>query len=140
MEKENALIGMTAQPTEAEVAAVLDKSAPVWTEFVRWMADVQGVAEQEGKSSSPKYGWSLRLKRKKRTIVYLGPCKGCFRVAFVLGDRAVEAARACGLPKPVLHALEEAPHYSEGTGLRLLVKARKDLAAVRKLVLVKLAN
>ena len=104
-----------------------------------WLA-TQGVAEQEWKSSSPKYGWSLRLKLKKRTIVYLGPCDGCFRVAFVLGNRAVAAARQSGLPKPVLKLLDEAPRYAEGTGLRLMVKGPKDLAAIRKLALVKLAN
>lgn len=140
MENENAFIGITAQPTEEEVAAVLDKSAAFWTEFLHWMADEQGVGELEWKSLSPKYGWSLRLKRKKRTIVYLGPCKGCFRVSFVLGDRAVEAARTCGLPKPVLKALGEARRYAEGTGVRMIIKESKDLAAVRKLALVKLVN
>jgi hypothetical protein len=40
----------------------------------------------------------------------------------------------------VLKLLDEAPHYAEGTGLRLVVKAAKDLAAIQKLALIKLAN
>jgi hypothetical protein len=36
--------------------------------------------------------------------------------------------------------LDEAPHYAEGTGVRLIVKAQKDLAAIKKLALIKLAN
>jgi hypothetical protein len=40
----------------------------------------------------------------------------------------------------VLKLLDEAPRYAEGTGLRLMVKGPKDLAAIRKLALVKLAN
>jgi len=104
-----------------------------------WLAE-QDVTGQEWQSVSPKYGWGLRLKLKKRTIVYLGPCDGCFRVAFVLGDGAVAAARQSGLPKTALKLLDEAPHYAEGTGLRLIVKAQKDLAAIRKLALIKLAN
>ena len=51
---------------------------------------------------SPKYGRSLRLKLKKRTIVHLCPCDGSFRVAFILGDRAVKAARQSDLPKSML--------------------------------------
>jgi hypothetical protein len=135
----NAFIGKTTLPTPEEVAAALGPATDEWKQLVDWLA-TQGVAEQEWKSSSPKYGWSLRLKLKKRTIVYLGPCDRCFRVAFVLGDRAVAAARQSGLPKPVLKLLDEAPRYAEGTGLRLMVKGPKDLAAIRKLALVKLAN
>ena len=61
-------------------------------------------------------------------------------MAFVLGDRAVQAARQGDLPKPVLKAIDEAPRYAEGTGARLIVKGAKDLPAIRKLALIKLAN
>jgi hypothetical protein len=44
------------------------------------------------------------------------------------------------LPKAVLKIIDEAPRYPEGTGVRLEIAARKDLAAVRKLAEVKLAN
>jgi hypothetical protein len=80
------------------------------------------------------------MKLKKRTIVYLGPCDGCFRVAFVLGDRAVAAARKSDLSKSALKLLDEAPRYAEGTGVRLMVKASEDLADVRRLAIIKLAN
>jgi hypothetical protein len=139
MEIPNAFIGQPAQPTDAEIAAALGPTAETWKQLLDWLA-AQGASIQEWKSSSPKYGWSLLLKLKKRTIVYLAPCDGCFRVAFVLGDRAVAAARQSDLPKPVLKLLDEATHYAEGTGLRLVVKAAKDLAAIRKLALIKLAN
>ena len=61
-------------------------------------------------------------------------------MAFVLGDRAVAAARKCNLSKGALKLLDEAPRYAEGTGMRLMVKAAKDLAAIKKLALIKLAN
>jgi len=139
METPNAFIGKSTQPTANEVAAALGAATGPWNDIIQWLAE-QGVTEEEWKSSAAKYGWTLRLKLKKRTIVYLGPCAGCFRVAFVLGDRAVTAARGSGLSKPVLKALDEATRYAEGTGLRLMVKAARDLAAVRKLALIKLAN
>jgi hypothetical protein len=135
----NAFIGKTTQPSETEITAALGLTAALWKQLVGWLAE-QEVAEQEWKSSSAKYGWSLLLKLKKRTIVYLGPCNGCFRVSFVLGDRAVAAARQGDLSKPTLKLIDEAPCYAEGTGVRLMVKAPKDLAAVRKLALIKLAN
>jgi hypothetical protein len=139
METPNAFIGRTTLPTTQELSAALGSTAAEWKQLVDWLAE-EGVADQEWKSSAAKYGWSLRLKRKKRTIIYLAPCNGCFRVSFVLGDRAVAAARESDLPMAVLKLLDEAPRYAEGTGLRLLVKGPKDLAPIRKLALIKLAN
>lgn len=140
MDTPNAFIGKPGQPTEEEIQAALGASAEAWAELVNWLVTEQGLDGQEWKSSSPKYGWSLRLKLKKRTIAYLGPCDGCFRVAFVLGDRAVKAAREAGLSKPILKLLDEAPRYAEGTGLRLMVNEPEDLAGIKKLALIKLAN
>lgn len=140
MDIPNAFIGKTAQPTSDEVAAALGSTAIVWKEFLDWLEDEKGITEQEWNSSSPKYGWALRMKLKKRNIVYLGPCAGCFRVAFVLGDKAMAAARETKLSKSVLKALDEAPHYAEGTGIRLMVHESKDLAPIRILAAVKLAN
>src|ERR1017187_4350106 len=140
MDIPNAFVGITVQPTEKDIYAALGPSATTWKELVDWLARELGVAEQEWKSSSPKYGWSLRLKLKKRTIIYLGPCNGCFRASFVLGDKAVAATRTISLPKPDIKLIDEAPHYAEGTGLRLIVKTAKDLAAIRILALIKLPN
>ena len=139
METPNAFIGKTTLPTEQEVSAPLGPTAVVWKQLLDWLAE-QGVADQEWKSVSAKYGWGLRMKLKKRTIVYLGPCAGCFRVAFVLGDRAMAAARQADLSRTALKLLDEAPRYAEGTGVRLIVKAEKDLGAIKKLALIKMAN
>jgi hypothetical protein len=139
MEAPNAFIGKMTLPSDQEVSAALGATAELWKQLLDWLAE-QGVADQEWKSVSAKYGWGLRMKLKKRTIVYLGPCAGCFRVAFVLGDRAMAAARQADLSRTALKLLDEAPRYAEGTGVRLMVRASEDLADVRQLTLVKLAN
>jgi hypothetical protein len=139
METANAFIGKTTRPTEAELEAALGSTAALWKQLVSWMAE-QGAAIQEWNSYSPKAGWALRLKQKKRNIVYLAPCAGHFRIAFIFGDRAVAAAREGNLSKSTLKLLDEAPRYPEGTGLRLMVKAAKDLAAIKRLALIKMAN
>jgi len=139
MENPNAFIGKNTQPTAEEVIAVLGPTAAVWKELIDWLAE-QNVVDQEWKSYSPKACWSVRLKVKKRNIIYLSPCSGCFRVAFIFGDKAVAAARQADLSKSTLKLLNEALRYPEGTGLRPTVKSPKDLAAIRKLALIKLAN
>ena len=132
----NAFIGRTKAPTDAELSAELGAVRVLWDELLADLA----LPVQEWHSYSPKAGWSLKLKLGKRTIVYLAPCHGSFRVAFVLGAKAVEAAHQCKLSKAVIKLIDEAPRYPEGTGVRLEIATRKDLAAVKKLAGVKLAN
>ncbi len=140
MDIPNAFIGRKDRPTEREVLSTLGKSAAYWQDFISWLAGEPGVTGQEWKSISPKYGWSLRLSVKKRNIVHLSPCVGCFRVVFILGDRAVKAALESGLPKGIADEIRGARRYAEGTGIRLLVNGARDLPAIRKLALIKLAN
>ena len=136
----NAFVGKAKKPTEEELAAALGPAKPVWDRFIAGLAEKNGVDVQEWSSYSRKTGWSLRLKRKKRTIVWLAPCRGCFRVAFILGDKAMKTARECQFPKRVVKILEEAPKYPEGTGVRIAVKGAKDIAVLKKLGEIKLAN
>ena len=50
-----------------------------------------GVSDQEWKGVVvKKYGWSLRLKKKGRNILYLSPGKDCFMTSFVLSDKALD--------------------------------------------------
>jgi hypothetical protein len=137
MDIPNAFVGCKEPPTEKEVQAKLGPSTGAWKELIAWLAE-QGIAGNEWKSVSPKYGWGLRPALKKRTILYLGPCEGCFRVSFVLGDRAVAAALESDLPKNILKTITEARRYAEGTGIQLIVAKKEELDPVRKLAEIKL--
>lgn len=139
MDFPNAFIGKKTQPTPNDVAAQLGAATASWNELLAWLK-TQGIECKEWKSISPKYGWSLRPAVKARTIVYLGPCANCFRASFVLGDKAVAAAKASDLPKPLLEQIATARRYAEGTGVQMLVREPADLRAVEKLVEIKLKN
>jgi hypothetical protein len=140
MDTPNAFIGKTTEPTAGELSAALGRTATLWNQLVDSLCKEQAGIYQEWYSLKPKYGWTLLLKFKKRRIAYLGPSSGCFLVAFILGDKAVAAARESSLSRPVLKLLDEAPLYAEGTGLRLVVKTTRDLPTIRKLAQIKLAN
>jgi uncharacterized protein DUF3788 len=137
---ENAFIGKAKQPTAKELAAELGSSTELWNELVAGITKECGITEQEWNSPYPKYGWSLRLKRKKRNIIYLGPSHGCFRVSMVLGDKAMAVARNLDLPKAVKKTVKEAPHYPEGNAIRIEIKSATDLEPIKKLAKVKVEN
>jgi len=136
----NAFIGRTGRPTGSDLAKALGPAKPVWDGLIADLAAQHDVGIQEWNSYSLKAGWSLRLKRGKRTILWLVPCEGCFRVSFILGDKALLAARQSGLSARALRALDQAEKYPEGTGVRLLIKGPKDIPTVKKLAEIKLRN
>jgi hypothetical protein len=141
MEYVNAFKGQENRPTVLEIATALGPTADLWEQFVQWMADEEGVTEQEWKGIVvKKYGWSLRLKQKSRNIVYLGPGVGCFMVSFVLSDKALAAAKKTNLPNAVAAVIAAAPRYPEGNGVRLIVKRAADLRAIQRIAAIKLAK
>lgn len=90
--------------------------------------------------ASKKTGWGLRLKREKRTILYMTPCRGYFMASFALGEKAVKAAHESDLPASVLKIIDSAKKYAEGRGVRLEVRSAEDVRNVEKLAMVKMAN
>jgi hypothetical protein len=136
----NAFIGKAKKPTDAELATALGPAKAIWDQLLADLADECGIVDQEWNSYSPKAGWSLRLKHEQRNIVYLSPRQGCFLASFALGDKAMQAARQCKFSPTVIKIINEAKKYAEGTGVRLQVKAPKDIESVKKLAAIKLAN
>lgn len=136
----NAFIGKTTPPTDSELARVLGSAKAVWDQLLADLAQESGVSGHEWKCHSPKWGWSLRGKRKERTIVWLSPAESVFNVLFILGGKAMQAARESKLPLRIVKVIDEAPKYPEGTGVRLEVKSPRDLGTLKKLAAIKLAN
>jgi len=134
----NAFIGKSGPPTDVELTGELGDSRRLWDHLLARLASECNVVDREWNSYSKKAGWSLRLKVKKRNILYLGPCHGSFRVAFVLGDRAVAAVSSSKLPRAILELVENGQHYPEGTAVRFDVGGAKDVDAVLKLAAIKL--
>lgn len=136
----NAFIGKPHPPTDAELAEALGPAKALWDRLLANLAVKHNLTAQEWNSYSPKAGWSLRLKHKDRNILYLGPSQGAFRVAFVLGDKAVAAAHKSNLPQSVIQIFNEAKRYAEGTPVRFETMKAKDMESVVKLAGIKLAN
>lgn len=131
-EARNAFAGQASQPTEADLEASLGGAKPVLDNLIAILAAEHGVTVTEWRCYSVETGWSLRLKRSKRTIVWLSPCAGCFQVVFILGAKALQAAGR--------KALDHGVKYPEGTCIRLLVKNARDLGVVKELAVAKIGN
>lgn len=136
----NAFAGQTAQPTESQLVATLGDRYELWQHLVADLTDELAIDTAEWHTSSVKHGWSLRLQAKKRNITYLGPRDGWFGASFILGDKAVGAAKRSGLGSGVLRLIAESKRYPEGTAVRIEVSSESDLPIVKKLAKIKIEN
>lgn len=136
----NAFAGHAKCPTQKAVESALGESHPLWKQLVAELKRELKLDGEDWHSSGVKYGWALRLQLKKRNIVYLGPRFGSFVATFVIGDKAVAAAKKSDLPTYLLKIIAEAKRYPEGTALRIDVSKPEDLEAVKILAKIKIEN
>ena len=128
------------QPDDQELIRILENTKPLWDDLISHIeTEFEPVTRRWG-FSRPTARWFLRLIRKKRTILYLIPQDRHFLTAFVFGEKATAAIRAGDLPKAVVAAINEARVYAEGRGVRLETRTRKDVATMKKLAAIKMAN
>ena len=126
-------------PVAAEVARVLGEASGRWDELRAHVAATCPPVSEEWGFPGAKYGWSLRLRRKERILLYLTPQEGRFLAAVVLGDRAVAALPGSGVSAHVLSLFAAAKRYAEGTGIRLEIGPDDDLDDLRRLLFLKTA-
>ena len=126
-----------APPDEQSLAATLGRVSGLWRQLVESLQAEHGPLREEWHFSGTRFGWSFRLKQPKRVLVYLTPCRGHFLASFALGERACAEARMAGLPASVLALIDAAPRYAEGRGVRIPVRRKSDVEAVRQLAAIK---
>jgi hypothetical protein len=136
----NALIGKPAPPTSKELSGALGATKSLWEGLIRELTSQRLIDGQEWHSYSKKAGWSLKLLRGERVILYMSPLDGCFRASFALGEKALQAARTSGLSSATLKLLAEAKKYAEGTAVRIEVRTANDVETVKKLAKAKVEN
>ena len=90
--------------------------------------------------SCSKYGWSLRIKDKKRAIIYLLPRDRFFKVAFVFGQKATDMIMKSQIANSIKTELDSAKVYAEGSGIRIDIKDKMIISDIKELIDIKLAN
>ena len=130
----------TAAPTEDAVRDVLGDATSLWNALRAEVAAAYPPLDSEWVWGGKPYGWSLRLRRKKRAVLYMTPCAGRFRASLALGEKAAGAAPAAGLAAHLLRAIDEAPRFAEGRALRLEVRDSADVADVLAAAALKMSH
>lgn len=129
----------TKTPNEKDLVAALGKTYQQWQHIVNEVYPKYPNAVSEWKYPGQKYGWSFKIKDKKRAIIYLLPRDKYFMVAFNFGQKAFEKIMESNISNEIKNSLESARVYVEGRGIRIEVKNQKPLKDVSQLIDIKLA-
>ena len=82
----------SSKPKAAELVEALGRTSALWDELIGHLSSQFDPLSQDWGFSGKAWGWSLRLKHKQRTVLYMTPCARHFLAGFALGEKAVKAA------------------------------------------------
>jgi hypothetical protein len=132
----SSLTDKSHEPTDDAVRGVLGNAYEIWNHLIDLIEERIGPVSRAWGYTSKTTGWGLRLKQKDRIIVYMAPQTGRFLVSFALGEKAMAEAKGAKLSSALLTAIDTAPRYAEGRGVRVEVLRKsqvRDLAALAKI-------
>jgi len=119
--------------------SAIGSSKSIWDDISEFVHIQYPAAISEWKYPGQKYGWSFRLKDKKRVIVYLLPREGSFLVAFMFGEKAYRQIMESAVSQDIKQGLSEAKVYAEGRGIRLEANSG-SIEDIKTLIRIKLEN
>ena len=112
----------------------------LWKELEEFVIEKYPNALAEWNFPGKKYGYSFRIKDKRRAILYFLPRKDYFKIAFVFGQKATDIIMGSDVETKIKTKLAQARKYAEGRGIRIDVKNESPITDIKKLVAIKLSN
>jgi hypothetical protein len=127
------------KPDDTALKTALGKAFTNWQMIHKYVHSKYKDAFDEWSMTGAKYGWSFRIKDKKRVIVYLLPRDKYFKAALVFGQKATDEIMKSTVGKEIKDVLSAAKVYAEGRGIRIDVND-KNVKDVLQLIGIKLRN
>ena len=128
----------SSMPTIKDLETVLGSTYKLWKNSIDFTKQVYPEVVEEWNYSGDKFGWSFRLKDKKRVLVYLLPRDKFFKVAFVFGQKATDAIFESPISENIKSEIRSAKVYAEGRGIRVDVKNKSVIHDIEKLIEIKI--
>lgn len=133
-------IDKTVKPTDKDLVDKLDSKYELWKRIHDLVLSKYPKGLAEWNFPGKKYGWSFRIKDKKRAIIYLLPRDNYFKVAFVFGDKAVNEIMNSQISDDIKTELGKATKFAEGRGIRIEVQNDSIIPDIEQLINIKLNN
>lgn len=129
---------LTKIPETGELKIALGNTYRYWKEIRDFVFGRYPAAFEEWFVSVKKFGWSYRIKDKKRAIIYLSPRSDCFYITMVFGQKATDLILDSEIAESVKSDLMNSKVYMEGRVIRLTINDSFLINDIKKLVEIKL--
>ena len=130
----------TITPTDNDLVEKLDSTYKLWIQIQKFVLSKYPDGLSEWNYPGKKYGWSFRIKDKKRAIIYFLPRDKYFKVAFVFGKKATDIVMDSDILPEIKTELMQARKYAEGRGIRIDINNELRIPDIKKLIEIKSAN
>ena len=127
-------------PTDSDLTGALAGTYDLWRSIKEYVHLKYPAAMDEWNYPGIKYGWSFRIKDKKRAIVYLSPRDGYFKAAMVFGQKATDKIMESGISASIKEELAGARVYAEGRAIRMEIRDGHVIPDIMELIDIKIAN
>ena len=125
-------------PDSSDLINSLGDTYNLWQLLKEYVHLKYPTSLDEWNYSGEKYGWSFRIKDKKRAIIYLLPRNMYFKVAFVYGQKAMDLIMKSQISDAIKNELQTAKVYAEGRGIRIDINDEGIINEVKELIDIKL--
>jgi len=127
-------------PEDDDLLVALGNLYEMWQQVTRYVHLKYPSAIDMWNYSGDKYGWTFRIKDKKRAIVYLLPRDRFFKVAMIFGQKATDAIMDSQVAETLKSELASARVYAEGRGIRIDVLNETILNDLKTLIDIKISH
>ncbi len=128
------------KPTSEDLKKALGDTFELWMALSDFTQTSKPGSFEEWTYSSEKYGWSFRIRDKKRVLIYLLPRDKFFKVAFVFGQNATDEILHTKISQTIIQELNTAKVYAEGRGIRIDVKEKSIMNDIKELIRIKIKH
>ena len=127
-------------PDVNDLPGALGNMYEMWQQLTGYVHLKYPAAMDLWNYSGDKYGWSFRIKDKKRAIVYLSPRDRFFKVTMVFGQKATDAILSSQVADTLKSELASSQVYPEGRVIRMDVMNESLLNDLKTLIDIKIAH
>ena len=127
-------------PVNEDLISPLGKTYNLWMTLRDYVYEKYPDGKEDWNYPGKNYGWSFRIKDKKRAIMYFLPREKYFKVAFVFGGKATDYIMDSDISEDIKTDLQNAKVYAEGRGVSINVEDDSNIADIKELVEIKLAH
>ena len=128
------------KPDRKMLSEALGSTYKLWHDFKHSIDKDFGKMAEEWKYFGKNTWWVLKTQLGAKNLFTLTPCKGYFRITFILNDREVAAIEKSELPKNIIYELSIAKKFVEGRGLQMEIKIQSDVKNALKIIAIKMKH